>query len=146
MVSGFFSKKTNKQIPLERFTLKRIHRANTATLGIIFKLQKEICRTLENPWLDNEKNISCIPLGVYIVTKDDVGKFKYWKLHDVPNRSNIEIHNGNLERDTRGCIIVGNKWGFIGNALAVLTSILTLKRLQKDKIFPDRFELEIVND
>ena len=59
------------------------------------------CLTLEN----NELNI---PEGTYKVTLYLSPKFGLVPLlHDVPGRSYIEIHKGNTEADSTGCILVG---------------------------------------
>lgn len=67
------------------------------------------CFTLELPWLDNQRNISCIPAGIYVYTTYDSPKHgRVLFLHDVPNRSFIEIHAGNFTRQIQGCILVGD--------------------------------------
>ena len=38
-----------------------------STIGELFLNGERICDTLENPWLDNQRNISCIPEGEYKV-------------------------------------------------------------------------------
>ena len=38
-----------------------------STIGELFLNGERICDTLENPWVDNQRNISCIPEGVYPV-------------------------------------------------------------------------------
>ena len=66
------------------------------------------CKTLELPWKDNKKEISCIPAGTYQVRKHNSPTFgRCFKVHDVPGRSEILIHKGNFNRDTHGCILVG---------------------------------------
>jgi len=93
--------------------------------------------TLELPWKENEHDISCIPPGVYDWVKVYSSKFKrdVILLTNVPGRTAIEIHNGNYNRDTHGCILVGNGFTDIDgdgqkdvtdskNALKKMTSIL----------------------
>ena len=64
--------------------------------------------TLELPDLGNQKNISCIPEGKYIVHRIYSPKFgNCFHLQDVPGRTAILIHRGNYTKDTRGCILVG---------------------------------------
>lgn len=64
--------------------------------------------TLELPWKNNERRISCIPAGVYPIKKHDSPKFGrvFW-IQDVPNRSEILIHPANYTRQLLGCIAVG---------------------------------------
>lgn len=128
---------------MRQLVLKRIHLSNTATLGIIYLDDKEICRTLENPWLNNEPFISCIPKHNYVVKKYSSSKYPdVWELQDVQGRSSILIHVGNRAKHTQGCILVGEKWGFLGDDLAVLNSKKTLDKLRD--ILDDKFLLKII--
>ncbi|MBO9483784.1 DUF5675 family protein [Salinisphaera sp. G21_0] len=64
--------------------------------------------TIERPWRGNERNISCIPEGVYNCVPHNGQKFKnVWRLENVPDRSAILIHVGNYAREVQGCIAVG---------------------------------------
>lgn len=124
-----------------RLELKRIIVANTAILGVIYDEKGlELCRTLENPFRSTTKD-SAIPAGSYECARDNTGKFQFYKVLNVPNRQNIEIHQGNRERDTEGCILVGESWGFLDNELAVLSSNKTITKLKK--ILPQKFILRI---
>ena len=64
--------------------------------------------TLENPWLDNAKNISCIPEGEYICKMRNSPRFG-WRYHlqGTEPRTWILIHPGNYPKDTKGCIMLG---------------------------------------
>lgn len=64
--------------------------------------------TLELPWKENQRRISCIPVGTYKIKKHISPKFGkcFWVL-DVPNRSEILIHPANYTRQLLGCIAVG---------------------------------------
>jgi hypothetical protein len=66
------------------------------------------CFTLELPWKDNERRISCIPEGTYKAVKHRSPKFgnSVW-IQNVPNRSEILIHPANYVRQLLGCIAVG---------------------------------------
>lgn len=67
--------------------------------------------TLELPWRQNAPKISCIPAGRYQVVfawSDRWNRLVPW-LVGVPHRSAIEMHVGNVPRDTDGCIIVGSE-------------------------------------
>ena len=129
---------------LKKYKLKRKKYSTTSTLGIWYdSYDKELCRTLENPWRNNLRSVSCIPEGTYICKKFSGSKYKdVWELQDVAGRSAILIHNGNIEEHTHGCILVGQRWGFIGDEEAVLASKNTLDKLRQ--ILPNEFELEIV--
>lgn len=89
--------------------------------------------TLELPFKNNEKDISCIPDGEYIVKKHKSPKFgDCLKVYDidgiseVKGRSDILIHKGNSVRDftdkdgfnwkkdSSGCILVGTSYNMDG--------------------------------
>lgn len=78
----------------------------TSTDGIL----KQLIYTLELPYLNNQRNISCIPTGTYKLLKHTSPKFKEcFLLENVKDRGNILIHAGNYTKDTQGCILVGFK-------------------------------------
>ena len=65
-----------------------------------------VCYTIELPWLGNQKRISCIPEGEYILQKRFSPKFK-WHLHliNVLGRNLILIHPANdAKKELLGCI------------------------------------------
>jgi len=129
---------------MQELKLKREIISNKAILGTIELDNTELCRTLENPWLNNRPYISCIPAGKYIAKKYSSEKYpNVWELQNVNGRSKILIHNGNLEKHTQGCILVGATWGFIDDELAVLNSTATLNRIRKK--LNDEFCIEITN-
>lgn len=94
--------------------LTRIISTDDSILGILEVGDVKLF-TLENLWLENKRNVSCIPKGKYDVVKhgweeDTPLKYKrVWRLEDVPHRSGILIHAGNYAKDTYGCILVGTK-------------------------------------
>lgn len=68
-------------------------------------------QTLELPFRDNKRNISCIPEGRYMCRKICSQKFgETFEVCGVPNRSEILFHQGNYTTSTRGCILVGERW------------------------------------
>ena len=102
------------------------------------------CYTLELPWNDNKKQVSCIPKGEYNVEKRQSTKYKnHFHVLDVPNRSYILIHQGNYNWHTKGCILVGKTLTDInGDGLRdVTSSVATMNKL--NKILPNYFKLEI---
>ena len=104
--------------------------------------------TLELPFKDNQRSISCIPKGIYQVKKRDSTSsasfnYEHFILLDVPNRDYILIHAANYKRQLRGCIGVGEKQIDIDNdgKKDITNSRKTLAKLIE--ILPDSFELEI---
>ena len=83
-----------------------------STIGELFLNGERICDTLENPWVDNQRNISCIPEGVYPVRlrlprESGTRDYLHLLVQEVPNRDWILFHRGNTAKDTSGCILVG---------------------------------------
>jgi len=102
------------------------------------------CYTLELPWNDNKKQISCIPKGEYNVEKRQSTKYKnHFHVLDVPNRSYILIHRGNYNWHTKGCILVGKTLTDINNdgLRDVTSSVGTMNKL--NDILPNYFKLQI---
>lgn len=86
----------------------------TQTIGRLYFLNEKLeipfqCFTLELPWSENKRNVSCIPEGKYAAIKHISPKFgeTFW-LQGVKNRSEILVHSGNFNWDTLGCILVGS--------------------------------------
>ena len=83
-----------------------------STIGELFLNGERMCDTLENPYINNERRISCIPAGQYKVrlrTARESASRDYLHLlvQDVPNRKWILLHRGNYASDTNGCVLVG---------------------------------------
>ena len=92
-----------------------------------------ICNTIELPWRNNERRVSCIPEGEYFIEKRYSLKFK-WHLHvlDVENRSLILFHPANNAlKELNGCIAPVTKLS--GPGLGLL-SRKAFKKL-KDQVY-----------
>jgi hypothetical protein len=84
-----------------------------STIGKLFINGEVFCDTLENPYINNKRNISCIPEGQYKVrlrlARESASRdYLHLLVQDVPNRDWILFHRGNTAKDTSGCILVGN--------------------------------------
>ena len=96
---------------MKTFVLKRIAYILDGTFGVLFDGNVPFCLTLEREWLDNRTNVSCIPTGTYICRRVDSPKFgDTFEICDVPDRSHILFHKGNIEDDSEGCVIVGEQY------------------------------------
>ena len=100
----------------EKFTDKSI-------IGRLFLNGESFCDTLELPYIDNQKSISSIPIGVYkarlrLPRESATRNYLHILIKDVPNRKYILIHRGNKPEDSRGCILVGmkNEQDFVSNS------------------------------
>ena len=83
-----------------------------STIGELFLNGERMCDTLENPWKDNQRNISCIPEGEYkvrlrLARESATRDYLHLLVQDVPDRDWILFHRGNSAKDTSGCILVG---------------------------------------
>ena len=83
-----------------------------STIGELFLDGERMCDTLELPWKDNQKNISCIPEGEYkvrlrLARESATRDYLHLLVQDVPNRKWVLIHRGNYPSQTQGCILVG---------------------------------------
>ena len=90
-----------------------------------------VCYTIELPWLENQKRISCIPEGEYILHKRFSPKFK-WHLHlmNVPGRDLILIHPANdAKKELLGCIAPVSKHTGIGKGSNSRKALEKLKTL-----------------
>ena len=58
-----------------------------------------------------EPNPPVVPAGEYTFTRYDSPKWGYpvWRCDTIPGHTAIEIHMGNYERDTEGCLVVGSR-------------------------------------
>ena len=76
------------------------------TNGVVLLNGERVCYSIELPWRDNVRNISCIPEGIYPLSKRYSNRFGWhiW-VKDVPQRSGILFHPANdAQREVRGCI------------------------------------------
>lgn len=93
------------------------------TLGMLHINGKFACFTLEDERRDTKVwGEMCVPCGKYNVTLYRAGKFhaeystKFKSIHkgmllvnDVPGFEAILIHIGNTDKDTAGCLLVGDQ-------------------------------------
>lgn len=76
------------------------------TNGNLWHGDKFLCHTIELPWKDNQRNVSCIPEGRYKITPRHTEKRGWhYVLENVPGRSFILFHPANNAlKELRGCI------------------------------------------
>lgn len=79
------------------------------TDGVMVLPDGAYIRTLELPDKNNRVNISCIPEGQYIISRDHTGKYQYFKVNDVDGRTHIEIHLATKPSHLQGCIGIYKK-------------------------------------
>jgi hypothetical protein len=94
-----------------KLTLKRIASRQDGTFGVLLADGRPFAVTLERPWRDNKRGESCIPAGAYTCIRVHSPRFgTTWMVRDVPNRSEILFHAGNIFHDSHGCILVAEKF------------------------------------
>ena len=113
---------------MREITLNRLQHFNSCTRGVIV-IGDDVFYTLELPDRDNASNISRIPEGDYtcVIRKSR----KYGTTYHVTNvigRSYILVHSGNIARHTKGCILIGSRFGSLYGHRAVLSSKPALRK------------------
>ena len=111
--------------------VKRSVFTNLSTVGEMWIDGQFQCYTLEDctrevlgkPVADWKiQNSTAIPIGTYTVTIDLSTRFGRLMPHilNVPGFSGVRIHSGNTDKDTEGCILVGQEktTDFIGHSRA----------------------------
>ncbi len=135
-------------------TLKRVAMRLDGTFGVLLADGLPFALTVERPWRDNARSESCIPVGVYTASRcrtqahygfADSPKFgNTFEVTNVPGRSRILFHKGNIMDDSHGCIIVGEQFESLNGKPAVVASAKGFDeflRLTKDV---DHFKLTVV--
>lgn len=135
---------------MKHITLVRFLYRDDVTFGVLHMdgMPLNIC-TVEEPWKDNQRGISCIPKGTYKCTKYNGTINKdVWYIQDVENRKDVLIHIANTTDDIEGCIGVGLSFGKVygkkskRNLPGVLNSTAALNKL-RELIGPNSFMLTI---
>lgn len=118
--------------------LIRVGSSTHGTRGVLLFDGEPLVVTIEPPWRDNLPNISCIPAGEYECLWHHSPTFGWcYEVQDVPGRSAILIHAGNvggdrnlgLKTNTYGCILPGTRFGTLWGQRAVLASRTALTKL-----------------
>lgn len=104
-----------------------------------------ICQTLERPWLDNAPDVSCIPAGTYECKRFQSPRLGYevFELQNVPNRTAILLHIGNVAANSEGCILLGAERGQLDGQDAVLNSRAAFQAFMASMQGVDTFTLTV---
>ena len=127
---------------------------DSATLGKLILPGGWSCYTLEPPWKNNERGISCIPEGVYpvrrrqspVVERASAGVFEIgWEICDVPERDFIMFHPGNwVKKDTEGCPLVGRDFAWDPQHGPMVTrSRITFARFMEEMTAREEWQIKI---
>lgn len=113
--------------------LIRLEETEHGTMGVL-RIDKEVfCCTLEPPDRENEVSRSSIPAQQYLCKPVESpthgGTFE---VTNVPGRTHILFHAGNVVDHTEGCILLGQYFGKLKGNRAVLNSGNTFKQFLND--------------
>ena len=90
----------------------RVTQSDHGTFGVLVLRGEAFCVTLELPWRDNKRDVSCIPTGSYLCQRTESRRFgDAFLVRNVPERSHILFHKGNWIHETLGCILLGQRFG-----------------------------------
>ena len=105
-----------------------------------------LCNTIELPWKNNQKRVSCIPEGRYILKKRYSNKFDWHiEITDVKDRSGIFFHPANNAlKELNGCIAPVTKISGAGLGLMSRKAFVVLKKMVYQEIDNGRKVLIII--
>ena len=104
-----------------KFILKRLTYLPEGTYGVLCEENgRPFLVTLERPWLNNAKEVSCIPTGDYEVARVTTPLHgECFEVQNVPGRGSILIHAGNTIADSKGCILLGKEYDPVLTAINI---------------------------
>ena len=102
-----------------------------STIGELFLNGERFCDTLELPYRDNQRSVSCIPTGEYKVRmryprESATRDYLHLLVQEVKDRQFILFHRGNSAKSTRGCVLVGQsrEQDFVGNSTLAMDLLM----------------------
>ena len=107
------------------------------TNGTLFRSDSFLCHTIELPWKNNTRSISCIPEGEYQIEPRFSKRFKHHLiLKAVKDRSYILFHPANdALKDLEGCIAPVTYLSGIGKMLCKSYCLWFIKLKTERKLF-----------
>jgi hypothetical protein len=108
--------------------LIRLEESSEGTFGVLLICSQVFCVTLEPADELNRQNVSSIPAQQYKCIKIRSPRFgETFEIVDVPNRTHVLFHSGNIIKHTEGCVILAQYFGKFKGDRAVLNSGNTFK-------------------
>ena len=127
--------------------LNRFFQVDGGTIGRLYVDGQFVCYSVELPWKGNQRNVSCIPEGDYPLIWDNSPRFgRRLHVECVKDRSHILVHEGNYQRDIRGCILPVTKFQLASDGCCGWNSRVALAKLSK--LLPDdgeHYRIEVRN-
>jgi len=121
------------------------------TFGTLFFKGEQIANSVEREWLNNEKNISCVPGGDYDLIWHNSSKFGNVIALSNPNvgvvvqgkglRTHCYVHAANFASQLQGCIALGSK--FSTQHIGVIDSRNTIKKFNKLVLMNPKAKLKV---
>jgi len=114
------------------------------TVGVL-KIDKVVfCFTLEPSDKLNKLNQSSIPAQQYLCKRTSSRKFgETFEVTNVPGRTHILFHSGNLMANTAGCILLGRSVGYIEGERAISNSKYMFDKFMRELEGEDVFHLTV---
>lgn len=137
---------------MKTLIIRRVTTSEKGTKGVLVFENDPFALTLEREWKDNQPSVgdipgSCIPSGEYICKRIISPRFgETFTVVNVFNRSHILFHKGNLQDDSRGCILVGEEFGNIGGQSGIKSSKQGYNEFMAILSEDTQFRLIIVDD
>jgi hypothetical protein len=98
------------------------------TFGVLRINKKVFCVTLEPCDYGNAPSISSIPAQQYTCKRIISPTFgETFEVSNVPGRTKVLFHKGNVVGHTEGCILVAQHFGKLNHNRAILNSGVTFK-------------------
>lgn len=114
--------------------IRRLWARPDGTFGTLEDADKNLplALTLELPYKNNQKDISCIPVGEYTCTYENSPRLKRkcWKVN-IATREGILFHPANLASELKGCIALGERWGKYMANLCLVSSRDAIGRFEE---------------
>lgn len=129
------------------FTLERFCDSEMGTFGRLTS-DSFSCYTIEQPWRNNLEGHSCIPSGTYTCKRGQFPKHgDAFEVMNVPGRTAILIHSGNVASNFEGCIGLGDSISALNLdgqfEWAVLNSVKTVSAFMAQLSGVDEFQLTV---
>ncbi|MEA2065883.1 MAG: DUF5675 family protein [Thermotogota bacterium] len=114
------------------------------TFGVLLIDSEVFCATLEPADIENQRNVSSIPAQQYLCQRYSSAKYPdTFQITNVPNRSYVLFHAGNISAHTAGCVILAQYFGKLKGDRAVLNSGITFKSFMNIMTGVNEFHLTI---
>ncbi len=113
--------------------LIRLEESESGTFGVLRINKQVFCCTLEPADRENQVSVSSIPAQQYICRPVESpthgGTFE---VTNVPGRTHVLFHAGNVAANTEGCILLGEHFGKLKGERAILNSGWTFKEFLRE--------------